>query len=125
MKLLNAGYNYYEIKCSNIGGMPMPLIFEFEFTDGSKEKEMIPAEIWRYNAKTVKKVFVFDKELKSISLDPNLETADINRSNNFWGAKMSAKQLELSNKPSGGRWYLHDNKENPMQRAKHEAEMNK
>ncbi len=82
--LLTAGYNYYEIDLSNIGGMVMPVILQFEYTDGSKEAKRIPAEIWRRNNDFVSKVFLTKKEIRRINLDPFLETADIDVNNNTW-----------------------------------------
>lgn len=79
-----ADKNMYEIKFKNVGGLVMPLIIEFTFTDGSKQIERIPAEIWRYNEKEVSKVFMFDKEVTNIVLDPNLETADTNVEDNVF-----------------------------------------
>ena len=61
-----------------------PLIIEWTYQDGSKEVEKIPAEIWRFNEKVVSKVFVKDKIVKNIVLDPNKETADVNiKDNNY------------------------------------------
>ncbi len=60
----------------------MPIIVEFTFTDGTKETQKIPAEIWRYNEKEVNKVFMFDKEVASIAVDPDMATADTNTENN-------------------------------------------
>ena len=85
--LLKLNKNFYEMTFEAIGGLVMPIIIEFTFKDGSKEKQHIPAEIWRFNRKEVTKVFLFDKEVESINLDPNLETADIDRSNNYWPSK--------------------------------------
>jgi hypothetical protein len=62
----------------------MPLIVQFEFEDGTKEIQCIPAEIWLLNQKEVTKIFTFSKEVKNITLDPYLETADINAKNNYW-----------------------------------------
>ncbi|HRI29400.1 MAG TPA: M1 family metallopeptidase, partial [Chitinophagales bacterium] len=80
-QLVQKQNNYYELTFSNLGGLVMPVILEFEFADGSKEVKRIPAEIWRRNDKKVSKVFVTDKEVRRITLDPFLETADCNLSN--------------------------------------------
>jgi hypothetical protein len=42
---LNANKQFYEISFKNIGGLVMPLIIEFTFSDGSTEVRRIPAEI--------------------------------------------------------------------------------
>ena len=82
--LLQTGCNYYEIDFANIGGMVMPIILKFVYADGSEEIKRIPAEIWRRNNDRVSKVFVTEKELKSVMLDPFLETADVDERNNRW-----------------------------------------
>jgi hypothetical protein len=77
--------HFYELTFSNKGGLVMPIIVEWTFKDGTKETDRIPAQIWRLNENNVKKVFMKDKEVASIKLDPYRETADINESNNTWG----------------------------------------
>jgi hypothetical protein len=52
--------------------------------DGSSEQIRVPAEIWRYNNFDVSKLIVTRKEAKAIVLDPNLETADADLTNNFF-----------------------------------------
>ena len=39
-------------------GMIMPIIVQFEFEDGSKEIQRIPAEIWMLNQKEVTKIII-------------------------------------------------------------------
>jgi aminopeptidase N len=80
------GKYFYELSFSNKGGMVMPIIIEWTYRDGSRETDRIPAQIWRYNEKKVKKLFVKNKEIASIRLDPLRETADIDESNNVWGS---------------------------------------
>ncbi len=81
-----AGHYFYELSFSNKGGMVMPLIIEWTFKDGTKEIDRIPAQVWRHNEKSLKKLFVKNKEVVSILLDPFRETADIDETNNIWGA---------------------------------------
>ena len=81
-----ANKNFYELQFSNKGGLVMPLIIEWTFKDGTKEIDRIPAQIWRKNENKVTKVFLKDKEVSSIRLDPMRETADIDESNNVWPA---------------------------------------
>ena len=75
---------FYEITCSNKGGLVMPIIVEFTFADGTKEINRIPAQVWRSNENKVTKVFMKNKEVVKVLLDPNRETADINERNNAW-----------------------------------------
>ncbi|MFT4024999.1 MAG: M1 family metallopeptidase, partial [Flavihumibacter sp.] len=85
----------YEVAFSNKGGLVMPIIVEFTYADGSKEIDRIPAQIWRKNENKVTKVYVKDKEVKSIKLDPMRETADINESNNTWGTISEPSKFQL------------------------------
>ena len=114
--MLEDGLNYYELTLSNEGGLPMPIILEFEYKDGSKEVERIPPEIWRYDQKSITKVFPKEKEVVSITLDPFLETADVNTEDNMWPRRPQPSRFQLY-KNRRGRWGRGDG-ENPMQRAK-------
>jgi hypothetical protein len=77
-----------QVDLKMIGGLVMPVILKLEYEDGSNEEVRIPAEIWRMQneilEKTVSKVLVTNKSVKKIVLDPNLETADTDVSNNVW-----------------------------------------
>lgn len=74
----------YEIRFKNKGGLVMPLIIKWEFKDGTSEIERIPVTVWRRNEEEVKKVFFKGHEVKSIVLDPFVETADVDLSNQVW-----------------------------------------
>ena len=109
-ELLEKGGNFYEITFENKGGLVMPVFIEMHYTDGSKELHRIPAEIWRFNQDKVTKVFSSAKELKEVVLDPYLETADVDTSNNTYPQKQQISRFELFKRKSRDR-------ENPMQRA--------
>ena len=79
-----ADKNIYELKFRNAGGLVTPIIVEWTFKDGSKEIEKIPAEIWRSNENEVTKVFIKDKEVTNIVIDPNGDLADVEVSNNIF-----------------------------------------
>ncbi len=83
-QVLAGNKNFYELHFSNKGGLVMPLIIEWTFKDGSKEIDRISAQIWRKNENNVTRVFLKDKEVDSIQLDPLRETADIDEKNNSW-----------------------------------------
>ena len=76
--------HFYELKFSNKGGLLMPVIIEWTYADGTKEVEKIPAQVWRKNEKGFTKVFIKDKQVTGIKLDPMRETADIDETNNKW-----------------------------------------
>ncbi|MEX2380540.1 MAG: M1 family peptidase, partial [Vicingaceae bacterium] len=103
--------NIYEVQFSSPGGLLMPIILEFTFTDDSNEKIHIPAEIWKTNHKRVSKVFIFEKEVKDIVLDPNLETADVDRDDNYWPPRIEKSRFSLFKEKQ-------EKQENEMQRAK-------
>ncbi|MBT6745162.1 MAG: M1 family metallopeptidase [Flavobacteriales bacterium] len=120
--LINMGYNYYQVEFSNLGGLPMPIIVEFTFSDGSKEKQYIPAEVWRFNAESVSKVFVFKKEVTIVSMDPYLETADVDVSNNNWPRMIQKSRFEVYKSSKYGRRGAVSETENKMQKAKRAEE---
>jgi hypothetical protein len=76
--------NFYEVTLTNKGELIMPVMIEWTYKDGTKEYEKIPAEIWRNNEKTVTKVFVKDKEVTNIVLDPKKETSDVEEGDNVF-----------------------------------------
>ena len=93
--LYQTGLNFYEVQLKNLGGLVMPVIFAIEYADGSKEEMRIPAEIWRRNNIEVSKVLVTPKEIRSIVLDPHLETADTDLTNNAWPARPVKSRFQL------------------------------
>jgi hypothetical protein len=88
------GYNYYEVKFKNKGGLVMPIILQIKYTDGTSEINYFPAEIWRFNSGEVSKVFVSKKEIAEMILDPYLETADTDRSNNYYPPRLAPTRFE-------------------------------
>ena len=78
---------FYEIEFEKPGGLVMPLIVEYAYADGTKEKVTYPVQLWRKNDKSVRKVIASDKELIGVTVDPDNETADINQDNNSWPRK--------------------------------------
>jgi len=87
--------HFYELQFSNKGGMVMPIIVEWTFKDGSKEVDRIPVGIWKLNEQKVTKLFVKDKEVVGIKLDPMRETADINESNGMWPVREMPSRFQL------------------------------
>ena len=75
---------FYQVTYEKPGGLVMPLIVEYTYADGTKKRETYPAQIWRLNDKTTSKAIASDKEIVSIIVDPDLETADVDTSNNSW-----------------------------------------
>ena len=94
-ELLQAGTNFYVVDLKNLGGLVMPVILEIEYADGTKEELRIPAEIWRYNSTEVSKLIMSQKEIRSITLDPHLETADADISNNYFPRRPAKMRVPL------------------------------
>ncbi len=114
-----AGKIFYELKFTNKGGLVMPIILEWTYKDGTKEVEKIPAQIWRKNEKGITKVFMKDKEVTSVRLDPMRETADIDESNNKWPSVPQPSKFTLFKQEAGGRRATSSGpQKNPMQNAK-------
>ena len=88
------GKNLYEVTLRNSGGLVSPVVIEWTFKDGSKEIERLPAEIWRNNEAEVKKVFLKEKEVVNIVIDPNFETADVNVRDNVFPKKAQESKFE-------------------------------
>lgn len=94
-RIYKSGLNYYEIQFSNVGGLVMPILLEFTYEDGSTSDFRIPAEIWRMNRKTITKIFATKKNVTRFTVDPHLETADIDLVNNHWPRKNIPSKFEL------------------------------
>jgi len=75
---------FYELVFEKSGDLVMPIIVEFEYEDGTKERKQYPAEIWRKNDAEVTKVFPSNKAITKITVDPDEQTADVDTSNNSW-----------------------------------------
>jgi len=75
---------FYEVTFEKPGGVPMPIIAEYTYSDGSTERVTYPAQIWRKNDASVGMVVASELEITKIVVDPDEETADIDTSNNSW-----------------------------------------
>jgi len=110
---LDDSQHYYEVGFTNHGGLPMPIIVQMQFEDGTDSVAVIPAEIWKMDDESVTKVFVTSQPVTGMVLDPYLQTADTDLSNNAWPLENAA--------PS--RFQLYKRKKytpppNPMQQAR-------
>ena len=88
------GKNIYQLKFRNVGGLVTPLVIEWTYVDGSKEIQRIPAEVWRENETEVTKLFIKEKEVVNIVLDPNFELADVELSNNVFPKRPSGSRFD-------------------------------
>ena len=112
-KLFDPSMNFYSVGLKNLGGLVMPVTLQVEFTDGTREELRIAAEIWRRNNLAVEKIIATRKEIKSIVLDPNLETADADTANNYWPRRATKSKFQIFKEDR--------DKVNPMRELKEKA----
>jgi len=110
-KLAEEGTNFYQLTFENIGGLVMPIIIQLQYTDGTTEDIRIPAEVWKRSSEKVTKVISTEKVVEKIILDPYLETADVDRSNNNYPPQPELSRFELFKKQQRS-------SKNPMQKLK-------
>ncbi len=85
---------FYNVTFEKPGGLVMPIIVKYNYTDGTSKEVTYPAQIWRLNDNEVSKAIASDKEIASIEIDPNEETADIDTSNNSWPRKTEQNDFD-------------------------------
>jgi hypothetical protein len=85
---------FYNITFEKPGGLVMPIIVEYTYADGTNERVTYPAQIWRHNDREVSRTMATQKEIVSIQIDPDMETADIDTSNNAWPKEIKQSQFE-------------------------------
>ena len=88
----------------------MPVIYEIIYENGNTELIRIPAEIWRKGERKITRVHKTDNKILKFNLDPYLETADIDTSNNSYPREDKMSQFEIFKRRGQG------NQENPMQK---------
>ncbi|TWU60083.1 hypothetical protein Poly51_03570 [Rubripirellula tenax] len=107
--MLRRSTNFYIASFRNVGGLVMPIIVRIHYTDNTNELVTIPVDIWRANGNRVDKLFVTDKEISRLELDPRRELADTETSNNDWPPKIVPSRFKL---------YKDEKKPNPMQKLR-------
>jgi hypothetical protein len=114
--LLSQGLAFYVLDFVNEGGLVAPLAFDVFWQDGSVQHVRAPAEIWRVDATRVSKLLIGTQPLTKVVLDPRLESADVDRSDNVWPREAVETRVRLRETPPPGAT------QNPMQAAKEEAD---
>ncbi|MEM1396520.1 MAG: M1 family metallopeptidase [Pseudomonadota bacterium] len=84
----------YFVDFSNIGGLVMPIPLTLTYADDTAEDLVIPAEIWRRNAKRVTKLFISEKRIVGIGVDDDHELPDADRQNNHYPRQIRASRLQ-------------------------------
>ena len=85
---------FYTITFEKPGGLVMPIIVKYTYSDGTSKTETYPAQIWRFNDLEVRKAIASEKEIINITIDPNKETADVDSSNNMWPKEIKATDFD-------------------------------
>ncbi len=93
-ELLAKKDNFYIVDLKNTGGLVMPVILKLNHEDGSTKELRIPAEIWAKDSVSVSKLIVSEKVITSIELDPHLETADVDRTNNYFPPQIPSSRFK-------------------------------
>ena len=119
--LLDAGYHFYGVSFENQGGLLMPLVLRFTLEDGIEEVKRIPAEVWLKNEDEFTKWFNFTQPVVQITLDPFLELADTDRSDNYWPAMQEPSKFDVYSRGATSRWQR-NGRSNPMREARVKAE---
>lgn len=73
----------YVVVLANKGDMPMPVLLEVTYDDGTNERKMLPVEIWE-RGDTWNYLLKTDKKVKSVVIDPDKILPDINLGNDSW-----------------------------------------
>ena len=115
--LLDAGHHFYGLTFENQGGLIMPLVLRFTLEDGQEEVIRIPAEVWIKNEEEFTKWFNFKQPVVQITLDPFLEMADTDRSDNYWPALQEPNKFDVYSREATSRWQRNGSS-NPMREAR-------
>ena len=92
--------------------MPVPLLLVFD--DGSEQLVTLPAEVWKDGARAIDKVFVTERPIAHVELDPFRQLADTDPSDNRWPPVIEEALVRVDLPGARGG--------NPMRRARREQE---
>ena len=111
--LLDTPLHFSIVRFENQGGLVMPLILDLHFSDGTTEEVRLPAEIWTSNSEQVSKLLITELPIERVVLDPHLELADTDLSDNEYPPKPVDSRFKL---------FKRGESKNPMQKAIAEEE---
>ena len=114
--ILRANKRFTVVNFENKGGALMPLLVELHLKGGKKVLKTIPAEIWKKDHQQISKMFVTDKPVVKVVLDPRRETADAELRNNVWPPAIGKEAYTLFQDKKGG------GGNNPMKTARKKEE---
>ncbi len=85
---------FYQVTFNKPGGLVMPLIVELTYADGTTEMKRYPVQVWMKNDNQVTKTIASNKEITKVVVDPDLETADVDLTNNSWPKEETPNEFE-------------------------------
>ena len=91
---LNNPNYFYQVTFDKPGGLVMPLLVDLIFEVGTLEKHRFPAQIWNRNDEEVTRTFATEKPIAKIIIDAQLETADIDVTNNTWPKELVPSKFD-------------------------------
>lgn len=109
--LLQRPWNFAVLQFRNFGGLMMPIPLVVTYQSGETEEITLPAEVWRQNPRVISKLLVTKEPIVRVEIDPYLEIADADRSNNVFPQDIDDKRVEIR---------LDSDRSNPMQRDRNE-----
>jgi len=112
-KLLHRRSRFYVFTFENDGGLVTPIPLKIDYADGSTDQVTLPAEIWRRDGTKARKLWMTEKEVTRIVVDPRREIADARRQNNQWPPKVEPQRFKLKKDKE---------EENPMQKVDEKEE---
>ena len=95
-ELLKSKKLFYVLRFKNVGGVPMPLILNLEYEDGSSEEVKVPVTFWRKGQKELHKLLILDKRLVAVEHDLKDQTLDTNKHNNRYPPRIISKKVKLT-----------------------------
>ncbi|MGE4620401.1 MAG: M1 family metallopeptidase [Planctomycetota bacterium] len=110
-ELLERSWNFTVIQMRNFGGLMMPIPIQVTYESGETEDFRLPAEIWRQNPRVISKLLVTREPIARVEIDPYLEIADADLSNNIFPPEIDEQRIRV--RPESDR-------SNPMQRNRDE-----
>jgi len=93
--LLQSNLCFYVVEVENKGGLVAPVVIETLLEDGSSEEVRVPVEVWRRGPKSISKLIMTTQPVLAFELDPHLETADADLTNNSWPPKLEPTRVKL------------------------------
>ncbi|WP_339870342.1 M1 family metallopeptidase [uncultured Algoriphagus sp.] len=77
----------YVVVLANKGDIPMPVLMEITFDDGTTERKMLPVEIWE-RGDTWNYLLKTEKKVTAVVVDPDKLLPDVNLGNDSWPQKI-------------------------------------